>query len=124
MNIIFANRKDAGTRSNTIGPGLPWRTSLIHKIGCSKGCPTAKKIQKLKASQNSAGSATLSFITEKFVKNSDHAPAWTATPIAPHTAAAKLSEPSEMLRLDRKFPEGDADDVDDEITFSISSTKA
>ena len=56
MNVMLPKRKDAGTRSNATGPGLPWRMSLIRRIGGSRGWAMAKNTQKLNASQKHCGS--------------------------------------------------------------------
>ena len=55
MATTLPARNRYGTRSAILGPGVPWRTSLIHRMGWRMGWPTAKKIQKLRAALASVG---------------------------------------------------------------------
>ena len=80
MATTLPARNRYGTRSAIVGPGVPWRTSLIHRMGWRMGWPTAKKIQKLRAALASVGSATLTFIWLTDWKKSAQAPPWMAMP--------------------------------------------
>ena len=99
MATTLPARNRYGTRSAILGPGVPWRTSLIHRMGWRMGWPTAKKIQKLRAA---LASATLAFIWLTDWKKSAQAPPWMAMPPMLKASESKRGEAEDIGRSVRQ----------------------